>query len=91
MLTITIIFDYTVMVNPIPCDRTRGCFSLESFTRRSYCCNGQSIYNLSSPSSFGVLPSLPHMEDADYQQQAMRAITIIPHFILDTSEATMKN
>ena len=49
------------------------------------------MYNSMSLSSLGILPFSLHMEDADYQHQAMRAIAIIPHFILDTSEATMKN
>mgnify|MGYP004590052085 CR=1 FL=1 len=38
-----------------------------------------------------LLPSLPHMEGTDFQQQARHAIAIIPYSILDSSEATMKN
>ena len=38
----------------------------------------------------GILPSLPHMEDAHYQQQVIPAIAIIPHSISDSSEMTLK-
>ena len=42
--------------------------------------------NPSPHSLLGVLPSLPHMEVADYQQQVRPAIAIIPHSISDSSE-----
>ena len=35
ILTIITRFGFTAIMNPIPQSRTRGCFSLESFTRRS--------------------------------------------------------
>ena len=78
------------MLNPIPYNQTRGCFSLESFTRRSCYCNGRSMYNSMSLSSLGILPSLPQMEDTAYQQQAIHAIAMKPHFILDPSEMNVK-
>ena len=49
------------------------------------------MLNSNPTSSLEVLPFSLHMEDADSQQQAIRAITVLPHFILDPSEATMKN
>ena len=44
-----------------------------------------------SLSSLGILPFSLHIEDTDYQHQAEHAIAIIPHFISDAIEATMKN
>ena len=86
ILTITITIDYLVIMHLIPHSRTRSCFSLVSFTHRSFNCNGHSILSPSSHSSLGIQPSLPHMEDADYQQQVIPAIAIIPHSISDSSE-----
>ena len=48
------------------------------------------MQNPSPPSLLGVLPSLPHMEVADCQHQAIRAFAITAHLILDPIEATMK-
>ena len=86
-----IVTDCIIMASPPPCDRTHSFFSLESFTYRSHCCNGYSVYNLMPLSRLQILPSLPHMEGTDFQQQARHAIAIIPYSILDSSEATMKN
>ena len=86
MLTTTIILDCVVIVNPIHCGRTRSCFSLESFTCRSFYCNEHSMLNPNPLSWLKILPSFPHTEDADYQQQARHAIAITPHSISDSSE-----
>ena len=78
------------MANPIPQSRARGCFSLESFTRRLFKCNRHFTSNLTPLLSLRILPYFSHMEDADYQQKAIHAIAIIPHSVLDSSEVTMK-
>ena len=48
------------------------------------------MYNPIPLSSLGILPSLPQMEDTAYQQQAIHAIVMTPHFILDPSEMKEK-
>ena len=48
------------------------------------------MYNPIPLSSLGILPSLSHTEDTAYQQQAIHAIAMTPHFILDPSEMKVK-